>query len=211
MALNEHNSSINRKQRRAQGKNIKLSQPDRTGPKSRTLFELAEERQAILQHGQSLRRASSKEGYTREGNGDVGEDPIGSFGQAVFFALTLGMLHFTLDVLVHQQYRQEIDWAMIFRRSGMSLPVIFFLVSMLHPLGTSNRISTQMLFFVVSATSGCYLIFAANTQGYYAVMKRAPPLGTLWVWSVIEMKLPYAVTSLLVAIGFLYYGNYNIL
>lgn len=73
-----------------------------------------------------------------------------------------------------------------------------------------RRITSQAIFFIVSTTSGCYLIHAANEQGYFAVMKRAPPLGTLWVWSVIEMDLAWAVVSLISVAGFLYFGNYAI-
>jgi hypothetical protein len=43
-----------------------------------------------------------------------------------------------------------------------------------------------------------------------AIMKQAPPIGCLWVWSVIELDLPWAVLSLAGAGGFLWQNGYSI-
>jgi hypothetical protein len=86
--------------------------------------------------------------------------------------------------------------------------VIFALVYTLHP--RASWAITQAFFLALSTLSGCYLVHAANVYGYLAVMKRAPPLGTLWVWSVIELKLPLALLSLGLVGGFLQWGNYSI-
>lgn len=88
--------------------------------------------------------------------------------------------------------------------------VVWLLVYMLHPPERSNLPMTQFLFFVMSIGAGCWLIRAANLEGYFAVMKQAPPLGTLWVWSVIELKLPWAVGSTVAVAAFLYAGGYSL-
>jgi hypothetical protein len=69
----------------------------------------------------------------------------------------------------------------------------------------------QVFFLALSTLSGCYLIHAANVYGYLAVMKRAPPLGTLWIWSVIELKLPLALLSLGLVGGYLQWSGYSII
>ena len=81
----------------------------------------------------------------------------------------------------------------------------------LHPPERSGRLPTQMLFFVMSIGAGCWLIRAVNLEGYFFVMKQAPPLGTLWVWSVIEMKLGWAVASLVAVGSYLWLGGYSII
>jgi hypothetical protein len=68
----------------------------------------------------------------------------------------------------------------------------------------------QAIFFVTSACSGCYLIYISNTYSYLAVMKQSPPLGCLWVWSVIELNLLPAVLSLASCVFYLWYGGYKI-
>lgn len=49
-----------------------------------------------------------------------------------------------------------------------------------------------------------------NSFGYMAVMKQAPPLGCLWVWSVIELDLAWAVLSLAGTGMFVWLGGYSI-
>ena len=103
----------------------------------------------------------------------------------------------------------------------MGKPVFLLLFYPLHPHEANQRLLPglpakyqkplwQALFFVMSTVSGCYLIYISNTFGYLAVMKQAPPLGCLWVWSVIELELNWAVASLAVAGGFLWQGGYSI-
>lgn len=116
---------------------IELSLPDRTflGNQAKTLFEQAEEREKQLRHEAttSPRASSDKRTSSSIIQPDIAlksgrdKDQVGPVSEAVFFALTLSMLHFTLDVLVHHQYRQEIGWDMIARRTGISFPCMFLL------------------------------------------------------------------------------------
>lgn len=68
----------------------------------------------------------------------------------------------------------------------------------------------QAIFFASSIGAGCYLVHITNTFGYLAVMKQAPPIGCLWVWSVIELELPWAVLSLAATGAFLWQKGYSI-
>jgi len=68
----------------------------------------------------------------------------------------------------------------------------------------------QAIFFAMSLAAGCYLIYVTNKFGYLAVMKQAPPVGCLWVWSVIELDLGLGVLSLACAAGFLWQGGYSL-
>jgi len=199
---------------------IKMRQPDRSGPKTKTLLDLYEEKKSLLHHGQPFSPDPANKVSTDESGSllnaglhhenDEEDEPIGPLGEAVFWSLALGMLHFTLDVLVYSQYRQEIEWTPIFSRSGTMVPVLFFLVYLLRSetAATVPRVR-QAFFFVVAVGAGCYTIHVANRYDYYAVMKRTPPLGTLWVWSVIELRLALAAASVGVDLGFLWWRGYT--
>ena len=50
---------------------------------------------------------------------------------------------------------------------------------------------------------------AANRQAYYNVMKRAPPVGVLWIWAAAEMELGWLVGSCLVVGGWGWWGGYE--
>ena len=102
--------------------------------KPKTLYELAGERQAELQARAETRRRelrtvlkphlhpSDRPVRAEKVRQSGDEDALGRISEAFFWGLTLGMLHFTLDVLVHHQYRMEVDWLMISRRTATSLP-----------------------------------------------------------------------------------------
>ena len=225
----------NRKERRAAASNpitkasdIPLSQPSRHQPKSKSLFEIAAERQFQLKTGTPFAASTGNSSQplittttinpdgtlsdtSPKNHHQVNDDPIGPFGQAIFFGLTLTMLHFTLDVLVHNQYRQEIGWDLILQRTLTAFPILVLLVYLLHRLNPeSTSIWVQALFLGMSVGSGCYLIYSSNELAYFAVMQMAPPLGTLWVWSVIEMQLLVALSSLGAVGAYFWWGGYTI-
>lgn len=218
----------NRKERRAAAKQsgkpveaptstpkFKMAQPDRSGPKSKTLLDLYEEKKSLLEHGQPF-DAKHEDGQVRDEGGNIleaglGDDePIGPIGNAIFYAVSLSMVHFTLDVLVYNQYRQDIEWGDIFKRTLTVFPVLFLLIYTLKSETATRFDAVRQIFFMAAAiAAGCYTIHVANAYGYYAVMKRCPPLGTLWIWSVVEMRLPYALASLLIDGGYMWLKGYS--
>ena len=214
----------NRKERRAQsrssapstGNNIPFSQPSRTPPTSKTLYEIAAERSQELEiklpaNTKSITTASinTDGSLTTEPTSPLpDDDPIGPLGHAIILTVTLTMLHFTLDVLVYHQYAQTISWPAIVKRTLIVCPLLFILVYILSP--RSQYLSTQILFGGMSVAAGCYMIYSSNEEAYFAVMKRAPPLGTLWVWSVKEMRLVWAVASLAVVGAYFWWVGYTI-
>ena len=192
-----------------------MAQPDRSGPKTKTLYEIADERTALLRKGQPF-DAKHADGLARDENGNIlaaadSDDVIGPLGEAVFLTSSLAMVHFTLDGLVYHQYKQEIEWGPIFRRTGTVFPVLLLLIYLLHTQ-TAKRLDAvrQVFYFATAVAAGCFMIHVGNQGGYFAVMKQAPPLGTLWIWAVIEMDVWWAVPSMAVNAGFLVSKGYSI-
>ncbi|CAK7219025.1 hypothetical protein SBRCBS47491_003707 [Sporothrix bragantina] len=226
--------------------NIRLAQPDRTAPAGKTLLDLAGEqnlfqqadarqRQLNKERGVNLNTGLPKKAESEEDSGDDGDDDdddgeptISPFAERILdtalWCVSIAMLHFTLDVLVQNQYAIKIEWPVIIRRSLQALAVFSLLFYNLHrhtsdprllplrrgvPLHVQDRLR-QALFFVTSSLTGCYLIYITNEYSYMAVLMQAPPLGCLWVWSVIEMDLLWALPSLAIAGTFMLYNGYGI-
>ncbi|KAE9373567.1 hypothetical protein N431DRAFT_504206 [Stipitochalara longipes BDJ] len=192
---------------------IKLARPDRSGPdpSQETLLDIAEKR-GLLKAQQAA----------EEGLDESGEPLVGRVGESILWSISLTMLHFTLDVLVANQYAVAIKWPALITRTAQAFPIIFLLFYSFHPHPSPPiflprlppRIQPflhQLLFFVSSITAGCYLIYITNMHGYYAVMKQAPPLGCLWIWSVIELDIFWATGSLIFCGIFLKLGGYSFL
>jgi len=221
----------NRKQRRAAAKNngnstgaafqptselgpegveFLLKHPDRSGPKGKTLFQLAEERQAELDKLNPGRR-KQKESNTPPGERPFNdEDPIGPLGNAVLYSFSLASLHLTLDVIVYSQYREDVIWSEIFQRAATVFPIFLICVYLLHTEISLRFPTLRNLFFLsVSVAAGCYMIFSGNTNGYFYVMKTAPPIGALWIWSVFEMSLPFALASVITVAGYIWWNGFS--
>ncbi|KAF2087796.1 hypothetical protein K490DRAFT_12334, partial [Saccharata proteae CBS 121410] len=212
----------NRKERRAAAKKgdkndssestqpYELKKPDYNArPQGKTLYDLADERMKELQkQGQPFPKQSG----SMEAEEIVWPDdePLGPAAEAVLYASSLTMLHFTLDVLVHNQYRENIVWKEIWKRTGVVLPLLFVLVySMRTKLIMRFPTFRQVLFLGASVAAGCYTVYSGNMHGYYAVMKRAPPVGTMWVWMVVEMDLGYALASVLAVLGYTLWNGFG--
>lgn len=61
---------------------------------------------------------------------------------------------------------------------------------------------TLLFFLPLAIVLGGTLVQTTNQAGYYAVMKRAPSIGTMWVWCVLEISSPLAaLVALLVPLG----------
>lgn len=111
-----------RKEKRA--KNIKLKQPDRSGPTDKTLLDLANERDLFKQAAAKERQNKRQNGEEDDDEDDEGEGlPPGAerILETMLYSVSLAMLHLTLDVLVQQQYALEMEWFKIIQRALQAL------------------------------------------------------------------------------------------
>ncbi|EFW99888.1 hypothetical protein CMQ_206 [Grosmannia clavigera kw1407] len=216
--------------RKSASTGFELHQPDRSGPSEPTLLQMAGERNLFKQAERRQREldrergkpvdASSSEDDDDDDDGDISPQAERLL-DTLLWCVSLSMLHFTFDVLVQNQYAVQIRWPTVIKRSLFALPVFSLLFYNLHahPTGStllpflSPRLNARLrtaIFFLSGLVTGCYLIHITNNYSYLAVMKHAPPIGCIWVWSVIEMDLIPAVASLAIVAGFMWLKGYSI-
>ncbi|KAJ6074168.1 uncharacterized protein N7446_001945 [Penicillium canescens] len=53
------------------------------------------------------------------------------------------------------------------------------------------------VFLPVAVVLGAHLIAITNGEPYYAIMKKAPAVGTIWIWSILELSFGAAVIGAL--------------
>jgi hypothetical protein len=125
---------------------IKLKQPDRSGPTEKTLLQLAEERGLFAQAKQREDEIAKEAARIRipKPQKDGGEDEDDEVGlsptaermlETLLWSMSLAMLHFTLDVLVQHQYSiDRIVWPNVCMR---------FVQALLGELSSSPSYSRQ--------------------------------------------------------------------
>lgn len=120
----------------------------------------------------------------------------------------LVLMHFVLAYLVRLQYSQEVSLRLVLSESWVSIPVFWALLSL--PRSYFNSKLSQALLVVAGTIVGCYLVYIANEEGYFATMKKAPPLGTLFAWLFIELYWYNAVVSLAAVASYLWFTGYSL-
>ena len=137
------------------------------------------------------------------------EGEISPYLDTLFLAITLSTLHFTLELLTMHQYAQEIRYSPIFQHTlFIAFPTLLLLIHFFHghfhllgagalPEKAKNALYglRQATLLAMANIAGCYLIKLTNEEGYYAVMKNAPGIGTLWVFAILELGLVGAVAG----------------
>jgi hypothetical protein len=142
----------------------------------------------------------------KEEEGDA-KDEIPPLMDTLLLSLPLSAVHFTLAVLAMHQFALELKFGVLARETVLrAFPTLTLLVHLFrgHLLkvdivgGSVERRRVlvalrSLVYLVVANVAGCYLLTLTNGRGYYAAVKHAPGVGTLWVWAVLEMGLVGAV------------------
>lgn len=110
-------------------KDIKLRQPDRSGPTEKTLLQIAEDQNLFNLAAKQQRK--NKSSAQDVGGGEIlydAEEDVPGISSAadrlmdtLLYAVCLAMLHFTLDFLVQHQYAMEIEYREIIKRAFQAL------------------------------------------------------------------------------------------
>lgn len=142
----------------------------------------------------------------------------------ILFSSSLSALHFTLTALTVHQYAQpeELSFVRIFWGTLLTaFPILSLLVHFMRghlvTLPVSNSTANVVkwirsaVYLAIANAAGCYLIYLTNDKGYMAVMKDAPAVGTVWVWTVIEMGLGGALAGVLGPGVFSWWFEYSVL
>ena len=126
-------TTMARRRRERSPSNLKLKQPDRSGPSEKTLLQLAEERGLFDQAKKrevEIEEKTAPVPIPRPPKNEEGDDDeeaglpptVERAFETVLWSVSLAMLHFTLDVLVQHQYSVDsIVWPKVWMRFGQAL------------------------------------------------------------------------------------------
>lgn len=90
-------------------KDIKLQQPDRSGPTKETLVDFAKGRDLFAEADRRQRELN--------GEGPLLSPQAERIFETILWTGVIATVHFTFDVLVQRQYAMEVDWFAIVQRT----------------------------------------------------------------------------------------------
>ncbi len=154
--------------------------------------------------------------------------PLPPFLDTLLLSAPLSALNFTLSFLTHHQYAQPdlLSTAvpsLLKQTLFIAFPTLTLLIHLAHGhafpapaiyisprIRQGIKVAQQLMFVITANIAGCYLIYLTNDRGYYAVMKRAPAIGTLWVWCVLELGLVGALAGVMGPGAFAWWNGYGV-
>lgn len=129
-----------------------------------------------------------------------------------FFDLLIWSIPFTslfvlLDVMIHQQYAMHPTLAQEFGRMIGTVPILVAIIWLTTISPRIPRDIMQYLFFAAAIMMGSSFIWIFHKSPFMEVIRRTPPLGTLWIYCVVKLDLIPCVTSVAAVGGFAWWNE----
>ncbi|KAG9294027.1 hypothetical protein G9A89_019365 [Geosiphon pyriformis] len=199
-----------RDRKKASHSNIALSSTDHYNPELDDIpdiekFRLVEASGLFpnLTPAQRKKLASS----SKKSSSQDEEQQFGHGFQAILYTIPLCSVYCVMDMLVHRQFNENVTFWPFFNRVLKAAPIMLILVYYTNKYAAKPLV--QFLMFLGAIGCGCYLIWIINKISYLGVMRRCPPLASLWIYFVVQMRLAPAVASLVTVFIYFYFGDPN--
>lgn len=118
--------------------------------------------------------------------------------EEIFAATTLlipmSFLLLMMYILIHFQYGQKPSWDIITDRMLSSVPILAIFI--FYTNRYKHKIWAQAGLFVLSVASGTRMIYQVNHSNWLLNMQQCPPIGTIWVYTILQLDLGPAVLAL---------------
>jgi len=127
---------------------------------------------------------------------------------AILLIIPFSSLYVMMDILAHRQYGQHFTTLGILEGASSRI----FLLSLFVFFTTRHKADRRMqaFLFAASVASGIRLIYVVNRSNWRVVMRQCPPLGTLWVYTIVQLQLLPAVGALSLVAGWVWWKDMQI-
>ncbi|KAF8268240.1 hypothetical protein EI94DRAFT_1800621 [Lactarius quietus] len=111
--------------------------------------------------------------------------------EEVFAATTLlipmSFLLLMMYILIHFQYGQKPSWDVITNRMLSRVPILAIFI--FYTNRYKHKRWAQAGLFVLSVVSGTRMIYQVNYSNWLLNMQQCPPIGTIWVYTILQLDL----------------------
>ncbi|CDZ98001.1 hypothetical protein [Phaffia rhodozyma] len=144
----------------------------------------------------------------QDGNGIREEALEGEIFKAITMIIPFSFLFLAMDIMIHQQYGEHPTPMDELGRLTTAVPVISAVVYYSNKYAYERW--AQLLLLVVSIVCGSRLMWIVNKAGWLVVIQQAPPISTIWVITICQLDLLFAVGGLGVVFAFKWWNGLNI-
>ncbi|KAI9512167.1 hypothetical protein F5148DRAFT_973819 [Russula earlei] len=157
-----------------------------------------EEQLRLIEQSGVLKKAKAQHSYLHQTRKTMTARRNIPLAEEIFAATTLlipmSFLLLMMFILIHFQYGQRPSWGVISERMLSSIPILAIFIFYTNRYKHTRWL--QVAFFVLSVASGTRMIYQVNYSNWLVNMRQCPPLGTIWVYTVVQLDLGPAVMAL---------------
>lgn len=148
--------------------------------------------------------ASTLDQGTRDGMHPVVEKVF----DTVIWTMPFAFLLLMMDIMIQQQYGTQPTFLGEVSRLISTIPILtaFIYYTSISPV-LQGRLQ-QVFLCGISTSCGCSFLYIYSRSPMEMVVRRVPPLGTLWMYTLVKMDLSPVLLSL--SIVYLYTVQYNL-
>ncbi|KAI0321815.1 hypothetical protein OF83DRAFT_1050570 [Amylostereum chailletii] len=146
-------------------------------------------------------------------NDDEDEEVFGPLADEIFAAVTiimpLSFLLLLMYILVHFQYAQRPDYWEIAKTMATSVPILSGFVFYTNRHKADKTV--QLVLFLMSIVVGIRMVHHVNYANWRVNMRETPPLGTIWVYTIVQLELGPAVLGLCAVAAWTWWSGMRII
>ncbi|KAJ7781331.1 hypothetical protein B0H16DRAFT_1298458 [Mycena metata] len=113
---------------------------------------------------------------------------------AVLLITPFSFLLVLMEILVYNQYGQEVNLKTVADRMISGIPILSVFIFYTSRYKKDRRV--QRVLFLMGTAAGSRMLFVVQRGSYLLNMQQCPPLITLWVYIVVQLDLGLAVLNL---------------
>ncbi|KAF9247218.1 hypothetical protein BU15DRAFT_70052 [Melanogaster broomeanus] len=181
------------------------------------LIEIPEEEQwRLIQDSGLLNRinkpdqptpTSTQVSTTEEGDG------LSPLAEDIFNAVIIIMPHtfflIMMDILINRQYARQPTARDIADRLLNTLPIMA--IFMFYTVRHKNKTFVQLALFLLSLGVGPRMIWLVNRGSWLTNIAQCPQFATIWLYTVVQLRLSLAVLSLALIGGWTWWSGMKLL
>ncbi|KAG2152148.1 hypothetical protein BD769DRAFT_1342820 [Suillus cothurnatus] len=178
-------------------KRRQTTQAAQTTPTQKPIVEISEDEQwRLIEQTGVLRKISD---IQNPGDSEITDDveplPLADeIFNAVVYIIPSTFFLIMMDILIHQQYAKKPTAGEVAGRLVTNFPILSIFVFYTTRHKANPRM--QLALFILSLGVGPRMIWLINRGSWLVNMRQCPQFATIWLYTVVQLKLNWAVLAL---------------